>query len=269
MNSAGYLSVFKISFKQEFAYRLNFIMWRVRNVIQIFVVFYLWETVFTASGMTLFGYDKPKILTYVFGLIIVRAFVLSARAVDVAGEIARGDLNNYLVKPIDYFKYWLTRDLASKALNLFFAFFETLFLLYILKPPFFIQTNPVLISAFLVSLVFAMLIFFCSLFIVSAVPFWTPEAAWGAQFLFSAILVEFLSGALFPLDVLPIILQRILSFLPFQYLIYFPIQVYLGKVQGQEVIKGILVSGMWVLILYSLMKIVWRRGLKSYDAYGR
>ncbi|HJX46074.1 MAG TPA: ABC-2 family transporter protein, partial [Patescibacteria group bacterium] len=129
-----YLSVFKISFQQEFAYRVNFIMWRVRNVTQLFLVFFLWDTVFSAQGKVIFGYDKTRILTYVFGLLIIRAFVLSARAVDVAGEVANGDLSNYLIKPVSYFKYWLTRDLSSKALNLIFAAFETTALFFILKP---------------------------------------------------------------------------------------------------------------------------------------
>jgi len=113
-----YFSVFKISFQQEFVYRLNFIMWRLRNVMQIFLVFFLWDTVFSDPKRVVFGYDREKILTYVFAILIVKAFVLSARAVDVAGDIARGDLTNYLLKPVSYFKYWFTRDISSKSLNL-------------------------------------------------------------------------------------------------------------------------------------------------------
>ena len=41
-----YWSIFKISFEQEFAYRLNFILWRVRNVFQILLTYFLWSTVF-------------------------------------------------------------------------------------------------------------------------------------------------------------------------------------------------------------------------------
>ena len=138
-----YIQVFKVSLSQEFAYRVNFIMWRVRNIFQIFLVFFLWDTVFSDPGRNLFGYDRVKILTYVFGLLIVRAFVLSAKAMDVAGEVSRGDLANYLLKPLSYFKYWMTRDLASKVLNLSFAAVETFLLYLILKSPFFLQTNPV------------------------------------------------------------------------------------------------------------------------------
>lgn len=264
-----YLTLFKISFEQEFVYRLNFIMWRVRNVLQIFIVFFLWDTVFSGGNVQLFGYDRSTILTYVFGLILVRAFVLSARAVDVAGEISRGELLNYLVKPLNYFRYWLTRDLSSKALNISFAIVESLVLYLLLKPPFFIQTNPLLIVAFIVSVILAMLIYFVILFMTSSVPFWYPEAAWGAHFLVTTIFIEFMTGAMFPLDILPAKLQSILELTPFPYLIFFPLQVYLGKVPAFDIAKGIVISAVWLVILYLLMRTIWRKGIKAYQAYGR
>lgn len=141
-----YWSVFKISFQQEFVYRLNFIMWRVRNIAQIFLVFFLWDTIFSDPSREVFGYDRSKILTYVFGLLIVRALVLSARAVEVPGEVSRGDLSNYLLKPLNYFRYWMMRDASSKLLNIAFALVEASILYIILRPPFFIQTNPVFLS---------------------------------------------------------------------------------------------------------------------------
>lgn len=264
-----YLQVFKISFQQEFAYRVNFIMWRVRNVLQIFLVFFLWDTVFSDPGRVVFGYDRTRILTYVFGLLLVRAFVLSARAVEVAGEISRGDLSNYLIKPLSYFKYWLTRDLSSKTLNLSFAVVEAFVLYLILKPPFFIQTNLFFIAGFLLALAAAMFIYFTLLFITSAVPFWIPEAGWGTHFLFSVVIVEFLSGALFPLDILPVGVHNLLNFTPFPYLIFFPLQVYLGKITGFALFRGIFVSVFWAGALWFIMRSIWNRGLKVYQAHGR
>lgn len=264
-----YLQVFKISFQQEFVYRANFIMWRVRNILQIFLFFFLWETIFSDSGRVIFGYDRAKMLTYVFGLLVVRAFVLSARAMDVSGEISSGDLSNYLIKPLSYFKYWLTRDVSSKVLNLTFASVEASVLYLILKPPFFLQTNLLSIAGFLVAIISAMFIYFVLLFIVSAVPFWLPETGWGAHFLVTVVIVEFLSGALFPIDVLPQALQNALNLTPFPYLIFFPLQVYLGRITGLALLKGILVSLFWAAGLWYVMQGIWQKGLKVYQAHGR
>ncbi|MBU0569750.1 ABC-2 family transporter protein, partial [Patescibacteria group bacterium] len=228
-----------------------------------------WDVAFSDSGRILFGYDRAKILTYVFGLIIVKAFVLSAKSADVAGEIAGGGLSNYLIKPVNYFKYWLTRDISSKALNISFALGESALLFLVLKPPFFIQTNFLSLLMFTISIILAMFIFFVLLFITSSIPFWVPEAAWGVHFLITVVAVEFLSGALFPLDVLPLSLQNVLNYTPFPYMIFFPLQIYLGKITGLVAFKGIFVSGIWAVTLWFVMNSVWRKGLKVYQAHGR
>lgn len=264
-----YLSVFKISYLQEFAYRLNFIMWRVRNVLQIFLVFFLWSTVYSSPDTEFFGYDRDRILTYVFGILIIRAIVLSARTVDVAGEISTGDLTNFLLKPINYFKYWFTRDISSKALNLGFATIEAGALFLILKPPFFIQTDPGILFAFLISLILAILMFFTLLFLVNMIAFWIPTAGWAAQFLIVVIFTEYLSGGIFPIDILPLAIQTVIYTLPFPYLLFFPLQIYLGKLSTAAMIRGLGVSFVWVVVLVFAISHVWNKGLEQYSAEGR
>lgn len=264
-----YWTIFKISFQQEFAYRLNFVMWRLRNILQIFLIFFLWSTVFSDPTRNLFGYDRVKILTYVFGILIVKSIVLSSSDVLVANEIAGGGLTNYLLKPVSYFKYWLTRDLSSKALNLFFAIFEFSILYLILKPQIFFQTNYFNLISLVISIALAILIYFTILFITSFVSFWTPEMAWGTQFFVIVIIVEFLSGGLFPIDVLPQGIQNVLYLTPFPYLIFFPLQIYLGKFSQALIIKGILIAIIWTGILWFFMKSLWAKGLRVYRAEGR
>lgn len=263
-----YLSVFNVSYKQEFAYRVNFIMWRVRNIFQIILVFFLWDSIFSNIKGDLFGYDRGKILTYVFLLLVVRAVVLSTRAIDVAGEISRGDLNGYLTRPLNYIYYWFSRDFSTKTLNLVFAIVETAILYAIIKPPFFLQTGILELALFFVSLVLSAILYFIITFIVSMVPFWIPEAAWGVHFLFTLIFTNFLSGSLFPIDVLPEAFAKIVSFTPFPYLVFYPIQIYLGKIQGFEALKILGIIVFWLLVsLFVLLKI-WKKGLKVYQAYG-
>lgn len=260
-----YWQVFKISFQQEFVYRVNFIMWRIRNVLQIFLIFFLWDTIFSDSSKVIFGYDRAKILTYVFSLIIVRAVVLSSRSIDIAGEISRGDLSNYLLKPFSYFKYWFTRDISSKTLNLIFATFETFILYILLKPPFFFQSDPTYIILFIISLFLAVLLFFLILFLFNLFVLWYPEQAWGPTFLL-LIFVEFLGGGTFPLDVLPSFIQKIIYMTPFPYLLFMPIQIYLGKIDFRASTVSVLTTFVWVLFFTFIVKNVWKLGLKAYEA---
>ena len=263
-----YWPIFKISFQQEFAYRFNFVMWRVRNVLQIFLIFFLWNTIFSDNSKALFGYDREKILTYVLLLLIIKSYVMSSRSIDIAGEVARGELANYLLKPVSYFKYWFTRDLSSKALNLIFASVEILLLYVILNPPFFFQTKLDFLALFVVSLIISIFLFFLLLFLFNMFPLWYPEQPWGPTFLLLTF-VEFLGGGIFPIDILPDKVQKILYFTPFPHLIFSPIQIYLGKFDLMTSVKTLSVGCLWLVILFFIVKKVWNLGLKVYTSEGR
>ncbi|MBI2334800.1 hypothetical protein HYU96_03270, partial [Candidatus Daviesbacteria bacterium] len=59
-----YLAVFKISWEQGLTYRLNFALWRVRSVLQLLLVYFIWWTVFQSSS-SVFNYSQAQILTYI------------------------------------------------------------------------------------------------------------------------------------------------------------------------------------------------------------
>lgn len=262
-----YRSVFDISLAQEFAYRANFIMWRVRNVVQILIIYFLWDTVFDAN-QNLFGYDKQKMLAYIFGVLILRSIVTSVRSVDVPGEISRGDLVNYLIKPVNYFKYWFTRDLSSKVLNLFFASLEGTILYLLLRPQIFFQTDAVLLILFLISVIFAIAIYFLLLMFFSSITFWLVEQAWGLTFLL-LVFTDLLGGIVFPIDILPQTIQQVIYALPFPYLIFFPLQIYLGKLDLATSLKVVAIAGAWVGVLAFSLSKVWARGLLQFRGEGR
>lgn len=270
-----YLSVIKISLAQEFVYKLNFIMWRVRNIIQILVFFFLWTAVFESQPNNLgtevsyFGYTQSSIVAYTFLLVLIRSIVMATKSNDVSGYISSGELSNYLLKPIGFFKYILSRDVSTKALNIAFSFFEVIILYLILKPNLFIQTDPYSLLLFVISLIIASFIFFSIMMLASSAPFWVPEIGWGVQFLVTVIFVEFLSGAFFPLDVFPKPLFEFLKLTPFPYLVFIPIQTYLGNLSTFETYKNLLFGLLWSVILWLLMNKVWKKGLKIYEAVGR
>lgn len=264
-----YRQIFRISFQQELAYRSKFVVLRMRNILQIILVFFLWDSVFNEPGRELFGYDRVKILTYVFGILVVRSIVLSAKSFDVGGEIARGDLTNYLLKPLSYIWYCFVRDISNKALHLGFSVMEIVVLYLLLRPPFLFQTNYFYLGTFGLSLAIAVLLFFVILYLIALVAFWMPVAIWPVQFLFVSVMVEFLSGAVFPLDVFPASIQRVLYLTPFPYLVFFPLQIYLGKLSSGFVLRGIVVAMGWLVGFYWMLTRTWRMGLAVYRAEGR
>jgi len=68
---------------------------------------------------------------------------------------------------------------------------------------------------------------------------------------------------------LPKAIYSIFVLLPFTYTLYFPLRIYLGQASWSEIGLGLVVSLVWIGILYKITQLVWRRGLRVYTAVGR
>lgn len=261
-----YVEVFKTTWEEYMTYRLNFVMWRFRVVIRLLIVFFLWNAIF-GNRNELFGYDKSQLITYILGTSIVNSIVLNSRTIDVGGEINEGKLTNYLLKPISYFKFWFSKDMADKLLNLIFSIFEFGILLAIFKPPLFIQTNSTYLLLTFITVFIAMILYFFVNLLFGFIAFWSPDI-WPPRFIFF-IIVDFLAGFMFPLDILPKPVFDFLSLTPFPYLLYFPLKIYTGTIQGDMILKGLIILLVWVIVLEKMVQFVWKKGLKVYSAEGR
>ena len=90
-----------------------------------------------------------------------------------------------------------------------------------------------------------------------------------STFIFILYAFEYIaSGHLFPLDVLPAPVKDILFLTPFPYQLYFPIQVYMGKVVGSQLWGGLAIQAAWVLAAFAFACFLWRRGVRKYGAFG-
>jgi ABC-2 type transport system permease protein len=111
----------------------------------------------------------------------------------------------------------------------------------------------------------ALLQFFMS-FAMAMLAFWLLEIS---TFIFILFAFEYLaSGHLFPLAVLPPGVKQILYFTPFPYQLYFPIQIYMGKISGPALWLGLATQILWVLVMYGFARFMWQRGIRKYAAFG-
>lgn len=260
-----YLKVVQNTWDETFTYRLSFVMWRVRTIVQIITLYFLWQVVLP-PGESIAGYSQSLMLTYILGTSIISSFIISNRSYAIADEINEGNLSNFLVRPINYFLYWFSKDIGDKAINIVFSVVELTILFIILRPPLFIQTNPSLIFFSFAAAISALFMYFFFNILLGTIGFFSPET-WAPRFIFITIL-SFFSGGLFPLDILPQSVFAVVKLLPFTYLLFFPLKIYLGQITMGDILSGIAISIVWVFLLYIIVNFAWRRGIKIYTAYG-
>ncbi len=261
-----YLQIIKGTIEEYMTYRLSFTLWRVRLVIQLLVVYFMWWALFSGHH-ELFGYSQSAMLTYILFSSFVRPFVMGTRTQEVAEYIRSGSLSNYLVRPMNFLGFCASRDVADKLLNVLFALFEIIVLYLLLRPELYIQTDVIVMSLSFIAVIMGMILFFYFSLLISYMGFWTPDV-WAPRFL-SFVFAEFFTGALFPLDILSGPLYLISKSLPFYYFIYFPLKVYLGQLSSMEIIQGFSIGLVWTAGLWLLARVVWSRGLLAYTAEGK
>src|SRR6185503_8432014 len=107
--------------------------------------------------------------------------------------------------------------------------------------------------AYVLSLVFSFFLGFFLEATLGMMGFWFLEVS---SLLFVYMLFSFfLSGHMFPIDMLPGHWATFVRAMPLQYLAYFPAAVFLGKIQGAELAWGLAIEAAWVVLFIVICRV--------------
>jgi ABC-2 type transport system permease protein len=227
----------------------------------------LWKAIYSAApaGTTMGGFDLKDMVTYYFVFQIV--FEITWCFIDghqIIPDIVQGSLTRYLLLPVSYTSYVATNYFGSMWLPRFLSamvIFPPLMVCFAGDISLHVSLASVVLGIISLALgcVFAYAYHMC----VGLAAFWLENRP-----PFSDLLVMFMGGMIIPIDLMPAWLQHVCAILPFQYRMYLPTKILMGKLTLAEAIPGLAMQALWVLILILIVKMLWRSGLKRYQAYG-
>ncbi|MFA5925678.1 MAG: ABC-2 family transporter protein [Parcubacteria group bacterium] len=229
------------------------------------LLYYVWLSLSQMTGRFA-SYRLEELTAYVFLAHLLRAIIFGAQSRLAALEINDGTFSAYLVKPISHFWFVFWRELAQRVIFFTSAVFELAVFIFFTKAHFLWQNNIKLLVFFAVAILSSMFLYALLTYLISLLAFWSREAM-GPRFLFEWFM-EFASGAFFPLDILSKNLLTAFQFLPFAYIIYFPLKIYLGKWDAWQMTIGIGLQLMFILIFAAVVSVAWKRGLRRYVGEG-
>jgi ABC-2 type transport system permease protein len=184
----------------------------------------------------------------------------------IAADIREGNISQFLLKPIDYLWYRLCLFFSGRIAFIFMAAVPLAVFIFCFRQYFVAPVNGMALLVFPVSLLLTALLQFFISYAMAMLAFWLLEIS---TLIFILFAFEYLaSGHLFPLDLLPPALRHVLLFTPFPYQLYLPIGVYMGRIAGADLWRGLLAQLLWVLAAYAFARFMWRRGIKKYGAFG-
>jgi len=264
-----YLHVINIGIQGNLAYRFNYLTRTLFSFIPLFAMLSLWRTVYGGdnSSQTHSGYSQTQIIFYYLMVAVVD--VLTAVNEDdwqIAADIREGNISQFLLKPVDYLTYRLCLFVSGRLAYMAMAVIPLALFIFCFRADVMAPASPAAMVAFPISLVLTALLQFFISYGMAMLAFWLLEIS---TFIFILFAFEYLaSGHMFPLDMMPPLVQHLLAFTPFPYQMFFPVSLYMGRVTGNALWVGLLTQLAWVVGAYVFARLMWWRGIKKYAAVG-
>ncbi|WP_051412015.1 ABC transporter permease [Halonatronum saccharophilum] len=264
-----YWTFAKSEIQDRMAYRLSFFSFFFANILQIFIIYYLWKAIFSSSpSSTLQGFTLLEMITYVFMTNITQRLIDSSADRTLGRDVVEGNIAMNLIRPVNYRVRLLFSDVGSIIYNFIISTIPMWIILLIVQ---YINAGEVILNSSMftiypISLFLSFIILFLFNICFGMIAFHTTYI-WGLGMAKLAI-VGFLSGQVIPLDFFPRWLRRVLLLFPFESMNYTPVMIYLNKFNKEEIIRSISTQVVWVLILLVLSNYLWNKAIKRLTILG-
>ncbi|MEO6787102.1 MAG: ABC-2 family transporter protein [Chthoniobacteraceae bacterium] len=271
MNAAltKYAKVFNVGAQNTFVYRWNFILRSVFGIVPLIGTIFLWRAMYggSGSGVQLAGYTFSQLILYFAMSVFVENLVTPTEDEwQIAGEIRDGRMSFLLLKPLNYIAYRFTLYASYRLLYTAVLLPGVALIFFFLREYITLPTHALTWLAFAASIASAAVIQFFIAYSIAMLAFWILEISTVVFMVFS---VEyFLSGMVFPLDMLPAGLVAFVKWSPFPYELYFPVQVFMERATGAALAQGLAIQAGWAVVMWLLAVGLWRLGIRRYQAVG-
>lgn len=253
-----YFKIFTCGMQDALAYRGNLIVGVLSNFVLTAVMFFVWKVLFDTNPI-IDDYNWTEMKTYLFISFICNSTLTWSSATKISKKIINGDLTTDLIKPVDFMRMTLAETAgAGVPVCLISIILMTIVAIFMkIQMP----TNPLVWLIFAVSLLLSFVINFFISFICSLCCFWTGNFFGITKS--KQVIVNFFSGALIPLNMMPQIIRPIASWLPFQGIIFIPSSIFIQTSTGINAFYLILSQLIWCIILYAVQLLLWKFAIKK------
>jgi ABC-2 type transport system permease protein len=261
-------AVFRLVWIERLVYRVNFCLEVLSGILSSLIVVFLWMAIYRHAGQEIIGgYSIGEMVTYLLGAGLINSFILTtAENPETSQSIQDGTLSSLLIQPISPYWIWFVRDLGGKAFLFLLGLAGYLVVFFFFREYLVLSVSLGHFLFFLLSMMLAALLQFFLFECLSLLAFWV-ENTYGIRFTMRVIM-EVVGGAIIPLSFFPQILQKVFLLLPFPFLIYLPMRIYLGKILLGEVLLELLKEMGWIMGLALLNVMTWKKGVRQYVAMG-
>ena len=270
-----YLPFTKAGIKVELAYKAQIVMWIAITFVETFFVVFLYQAIYRNSpdeldsvinGFTFYDMILYMLTSFFF------SFVMGGgdTSYDIATDIREGTIANTLTKPVSYRLRHFFTSLGSLAINytvIIIPFMTIIYSIFIGKGLYQISLDKFLLNLlfFLIFSVLAGLINNAISYFIGMLVFYTDHL-FGLSMARSAI-QGFLGGQMIPLAYMGA-LGVAFSYTPFAFMNSIPVLTIMGKIDTTQALVYILIAIVWILVIETINRLIFRHALEKLTVQG-
>ncbi len=187
---------------------------------------------------------------------------------EIFDSILNGNVAYELCRPVNIYNMWFSRNIANRFSRAALRCMPILFLAVLLPAPYGLMTpaGPVALFLFFLTLLlgagvtvsFCMLVYMLCFFTISPM---------GLRIV-AVSTVEFFSGGIIPLPFLPDGVRKVIELLPFASMQNVPLRIYSGDLQGNSMLRALLLQVFWLCALIAAGKALDTLAMKKITVQG-
>jgi ABC-2 type transport system permease protein len=252
----------RVGFAEAIAYRAEMLVWLLSTTMPL-VMLALMTAVAREGPVGRFG--QADFTAYYLAALVVRLLTGAWVIWEVNFEIRQGTLAYRLLRPIHPLVAYAAENVGAMPMRLAIVLPLAVGAV-IAAGPAHVTHDPVLLAIFPVAVVGAWLITFLAMAVIGALAFYVESS--GALFEVWLGLFGVFAGYLIPLELFPHWLATVARFLPFRYMLAFPVEMIVGMTPRAAALAELGIQWLFVAALALAARAIWRLGLRRFAAFG-
>ncbi|WP_231133127.1 ABC transporter permease [Capillibacterium thermochitinicola] len=227
---------------------------------------FIWRAVY-ATRTTLNGLTLEQMLTYYGIATLIGCLTYDSTDWDLQWSIRTGSFLTYLLRPISYSFLAFAQKIGHRILA-FWVESVPVFLIFFFV--FKIRLVPAEPAWALLSLGLSFVLIFLTNYCIGITAFWLTKTE-GIRRAFLS-LRDLSAGMLIPLTFFPEWMQKILFYLPFQFITYVPTRVFIGHYElagvSLPIPQVVALQFVATVVMYAVARVLWYFGIKRFTGVG-
>lgn len=254
------------TYKEWAAYRSHAVVSVFVGPAAFAVQYFIWHSIFSTRN-TLNGMNLEQMLVYYGIASVIYYLTFDFADWNLQMLVHTGKFLTFMLRPVSHRFYALSQKIGHRLLGFWVEFLPVyLIFLLVFKIPLIPQYPVWAILSVLLGFLMNFLINYC----IGITAFWLTRTG-GFRMMF-LLLKDIFAGAFIPLTFFPVALQNILFIMPFQYVTYVPIRVFIGSYQlagiSLTVAQAVGLQALAVIFMFLLSELLWRFAIKRFTGVG-